>query len=115
MRHTPRTFVEKLDFITSLGHGPTGRERRAMNLSTEGPSLIVTDLCLMRPDPESMEFVVVSVHPGVTADRIRESTGWPVRFAGDVTGTRPPDPGELSVLRDLTARTAMAHGIAAGE
>jgi glutaconate CoA-transferase subunit B len=115
MRHTNRAFVARPDFVTSLGHGPTGRERREMGLSTEGPRLIVTDLCLMTPDPETMEFVVVSVHPGVTADRIRESTGWPVRFADGVTETRPPGPGELSVLRDLNARTAKAHGVAAGE
>ena len=37
-----------------------------MGLRTEGPSLIVTDLCTMRPDPESKEFEVVTLHPGVT-------------------------------------------------
>ena len=47
-----KSFVERLDFLTSLGHGPTGRERRALGLQTEGPSLIVTDLCTMRPDAE---------------------------------------------------------------
>src|SRR6202171_3298680 len=36
MRHHPRAFVEKLDFLTTLGHGPTGRERRQLNIAKIG-------------------------------------------------------------------------------
>lgn len=110
MRHGRKAFVEKLDFLTSLGHGPTGRERRALGLRTEGPSLIVTDLCTMRPDPESKEFEVVTLHPGATSDAVRENTGWPVRFAARVQETPAPTADELGALRDLNARTARAHG-----
>jgi glutaconate CoA-transferase subunit B len=115
MRHGRKSFVEKLDFLTSLGHGPTGQERRALGLRTEGPSLIVTDLCTMRPDPESREFEVVTLHPGVGADAVRENTGWPVRFAGQAQETPPPTRDELGVLRDLNARTAQAHGVTSAE
>ncbi len=115
MRHHPRALVERLDFMTSLGHGPTGRERRALGIPTEGPALLVTDLCMMKPDPATMEFVVVSVHPGVTHERIRENTGWAVRFAANVDGTLPPNRDELDTLRDLNARTARAHGRTAVE
>ena len=52
MRHNPRAFVDKLAFVTSLGHGVTGRERRAMGIETEGPVLLVTDLCTMAPAAE---------------------------------------------------------------
>src|SRR5918993_1008537 len=58
MKQSARAFVEKLDFLTSLGHGPTGRERAALELPTQGPTLIVTDLCTMRPDPDTNEFKV---------------------------------------------------------
>ena len=115
MRHSVRAFVERLDFLTSLGHGPTGRERRALGITTEGPALIVTDLCTMRPDRESCEFEVRTLHPGITADRVRESTGWRVRFATEVDETPPPTVGELEALRDLQARTAQAHGVAGEE
>jgi glutaconate CoA-transferase subunit B len=115
MRHSPRSFVEKLDFLTSLGHGPTGRERRELGITTEGPVLIVTDVCTMRPDPETKEFEVVTLHPAVTAAKVRESTGWPVRFAGTVGETPPPTGEELEALRDLNERTARAHGVAVGE
>jgi glutaconate CoA-transferase subunit B len=115
MRHGARAFVPRLDFLTSLGHGPTGRERRSLGLRTEGPTLIVTDLCTMRPDAETKEFHVVSLHPGVTRDRVSENTGWPVRFAPDPDVTAAPSEHELAVLRDLNARTARAHGVAAAE
>lgn len=110
MPHGVGAFVDKLDFLTSLGHGPTGRERRALGVQTDGPTLIVTDLCTMRPDPETMEFAVATLHPGVTADRVRENTGWPVRFHESVEVTPAPEAHELSALRDLMERTAQAHG-----
>ena len=115
MRHGRKSFVEKLDFLTSLGHGPTGRERRELGLRTEGPSLIVTDLCTMRPDPQSKEFVVVTLHPGVTVESVLENTGWAIRFAPQVQETPAPTEAELAALRDLNARTARAHGVAAAE
>jgi glutaconate CoA-transferase subunit B len=115
MRHSPRAFVQKLDFMTSLGHGATGAERRQMGITTKGPMLLVTDLCTMRPDADSMEFEVATVHPGVTRDKVRESTGWNVRFASDVGETEAPSAVELGALRDLKARTAAAHGTAGSE
>ncbi len=111
MRQHARSFVKTLDFLTSLGHGPTGRERRTLGITTEGPALIVTDLCTMRPDPETKEFEVVSLHPGVTREQVRENTAWEIRFGSQVDETRPPDHHELETLRDLNDRTARAHGI----
>lgn len=115
MPHGPRAFVDRLDFLTSLGHGPTGRERRAFGLKTEGPTLIVTDLCTMRPDPATNEFKVASLHPGVSAKTVREQTGWDVQFQSDIEETPAPRADELAALRDLMDRTARAHGtVAAG-
>jgi glutaconate CoA-transferase subunit B len=110
MRQTPRTFVNRLDFMTSLGHGPTGRERRALGITTEGPALLVTDLCIMKPGEETKEMSVVSLHPGVTMDAVRAATGWEVRAADAVEETPPPTATELEALRDLNRRTAEAHG-----
>ena len=115
MRHNPRAFVDKLSFQTSLGHGPTGRERRELGVKTEGPALLVTDLCMMRPDPDTKEFIVVSIHAGVTRDQVVDATGWSVRFADEVSATPAPTAAELEALRDLNARTALAHGTSAGE
>ena len=110
MKHGPRAFVEQLDFLTSLGHGPTGRERQALGLATQGPTLIVTDLCTLRPDPNTNEFKVATLHPGVTADAVKKNTGWNLQFHDEVVETPPPGSSELVALRDLMDRTARAHG-----
>jgi glutaconate CoA-transferase subunit B len=114
MRQGPRSFVRELDFLTTLGHGRTGRERRELGIRTSGPTLLVTDLCVMRPDAESCEMMVDSLHPGITREQVRQNTGWDVQFAGSVAETAPPTAEELEVLRDLHARTARAHGVAGG-
>ena len=114
MRHGARSFVKELDFLTSLGHGRTGRERRQLSIRTKGPALLVTDLCVMLPETDSNEFVVTTLHPGVTRRQVEEQTGWPVRFAQHVDETPPPTAMELEALRDLHARTAVAHGSAGG-
>src|SRR5215813_1987190 len=113
MAQSRRSFVGKLDFVTSLGHGEGGDHRRRLGVSTKGPTRLVTDLCTFEPDAESREMTVVSIHPGVTRERIQENTGWPVRIAAEVKETPAPTARELEVLRALHARTARAHGEAA--
>jgi glutaconate CoA-transferase subunit B len=108
---TPRSFVPRVEFITSFGYGNGGDHRQRLGLSTFGPSLVVTDLCLMRPDPETKEFVVTAIHAGVTREEITQRTGWPVRFSADVTQTPPPEKDELRVLRDLIARSPRGGGV----
>lgn len=113
MNQGPRSFVNQVDFVTSLGHGPTGVERKQLGLKTQGPALLVTDLCVMRPEQGTNEFIVTSLHPDVTRDSVTQNTGWPVRFASGVEQTPPPTSAELEALRELQARTARAHGTAA--
>ncbi|MGH2819971.1 MAG: CoA-transferase subunit beta [Actinomycetota bacterium] len=107
--HKTRVMVPKVEFVTSFGHGEGADDRRRLGLGTTGPSLVVTDLCLMRPDPDTRELTVVSMHEGVTERDIEQNTGWPIRFAADVDQTPPPSATELDVLRELHARTARAH------
>jgi glutaconate CoA-transferase subunit B len=109
MSMSPRTFVERLSFITSFGHGTGKGGRQALGLTTKGPTRIITDLCVLEPDPESYEFVVVSLHPGVTAEAARAACGWPLQFGRNLAQTPPPTGQELSVLRELQARTVKAH------
>jgi glutaconate CoA-transferase subunit B len=108
-KHSRRTFVDRVDFVTSLGHGRGSGDRARAGLDTAGPTLVITDLCLFEPDPETAELTVTSLHEGVTRDRVREATGWDVRFGAEVAITAPPTAEELAVLRDLQDRTARAH------
>jgi glutaconate CoA-transferase subunit B len=109
MPQSKRTFVERVDFITSFGFGDGGDHRERLGIRTRGPTLIVTDLCLMKPDPATKELIVVSLHEGVTREQVAANVGWAVRFAEDVEQTPPPNDNELAVLRDLQSRTARAH------
>lgn len=109
MQQSKRGFVEKVDFITSLGHGPTGKEREELGIKTKGPSKLITDLCVMETDPVTKEFIVTSIHPGVTRQQIQDNTGWTVTYADNPSQTPAPDAVELSVLRDLNERTARTH------
>jgi glutaconate CoA-transferase subunit B len=113
MSHSKRTFVDKLDFVTSLGHGKGGDDRKKLGVTTEGPTKVMTDLCVFEPDPKTKELTVASLHPGVTREQVIEATGWPVKFAANVVETPAPTETELTELRALHARTAAAHGEAA--
>ena len=108
-----RAFVETLPFITSFGHGTGKGDREKLGLRTKGPTRVITDLCVMAPDPETAELSVISLHPGVTREQVRAGCGWPLRFAADLTETPAPSDQELEVLRGLHARTRQAHGVAA--
>jgi glutaconate CoA-transferase subunit B len=103
LRHSSRAFVDRLDFITSVGHGEGGDHRARLGLRGAGPTEVITDLGILRPDPVTKELVLASVHPGVTVDQVREATGWELRVADAVDETSPPTPDELRVMRELQA------------
>jgi len=109
MAQNRRAFVDKLDFITSLGHGTGGDHRARLGLKTQGPTRLLTDLCIFAPDPVTREMIVISIHAGVTREQIAANTGWEVRYATNAGVTPPPTREELQVLRELHERTRAAH------
>lgn len=109
LKHSKRTFVNDVDFITTLGFGRDGKARDGVPNIGRGPTRVITDLCVMKPDPDTKELVVVSLHPGVTAEQVQDATGWEIRFAEQLETTPTPDARELEVLRDLKARTERKH------
>ncbi len=109
MKQSLRGMVDKIDFFTSFGHGTGGDDREKLGVTTKGPTLLITDLAVWRPDPETKEFVVRSLHPGVRREQVQETCGWTVTFADDLTETPAPTELELTTLRDLKARTKAAH------
>jgi glutaconate CoA-transferase, subunit B len=89
-RHSPRTFVERLDFVTSLGRG-------------DGAFTVITDLGVLRPG-EDGELELAALHSGVEVPHVLESTGWPLRVRKPLQVTEPPAEAELAELRALRAR-----------
>ena len=112
MPHSRRGMVDRIDFVTSFGHGAGGDARARLGIHTDGPVKVITDLCILEPDAVTKELTVTSLHPGVTRDRVAAATGWPVRFSDAVGETPEPTAAELDVLRALRADTAKAHGAA---
>jgi glutaconate CoA-transferase subunit B len=109
VRHSPRTFVERLDFVTTVGHASGGRSRAALGLTGGGPSRVITDLGVLEPDPETRELTLTGVHEGVSVEEVRHATGWTLRIAARVRTLPAPAAHELYALRDLQARTKAAH------
>lgn len=109
MPQSKRAFVERLDFLTSMGHGD-GRNRRVrLGMTPIGPAKVITDLCVMEPDPQTRELTVTSLHPGISPDQVVAATGWSIRFASTVSETAAPRDEELRVLRQLRLDTENAH------
>jgi glutaconate CoA-transferase, subunit B len=110
IRQSKRTFVEQLHFRSSVGYGSGPGDRERLGLPGRGPTTVITDLGVLRPDPRSRELTLTEVHPGVTVEDARAACGWPLQVAGDVSESPPPTEQELRVLRELrtTLETAAA-------
>src|SRR5256885_13506670 len=63
--HYKRTFVEKLDFLTTVGHGDGAGARERLGFRGAGPTAVITDLGVLEPDPESKEVGLTQIHPDV--------------------------------------------------
>jgi len=96
MPQSKRSFVPKVDFVTSPGHVEGGRPATWRG---EGPTVVVTNLGVYRFGP-SGEMEVESLHPGVTTEDLRENTGWEMRIPMDVEQTAPPTTEELKLIRE---------------
>jgi glutaconate CoA-transferase subunit B len=103
-RHDPRTLVERLDFISTVGHGDGPGSRERLGFRGRGPTAVITELGVLEPDVETSELVLVQVHPGVSANEAREQTGWELRVADELAVTEQPTDEELSALRELVSR-----------
>jgi glutaconate CoA-transferase, subunit B len=108
VRQSRRTFVEKADFITSVGYGTGPGARQRLGLRGRGPQKIITDLGVLTPDPRTCEFTVTGIFPGVREETIRQRSGWDVAIAAraELEIIAPPTPGELAALRKLHAMSA---------
>ncbi|MCW2871712.1 CoA-transferase [Actinacidiphila oryziradicis] len=103
LRHSTRNFVEKLDFVTTLGYGSGPDDRKRLGMPGAGPVAVITDLGIMRPDPATAELVLTDLHPGVTVEQVRAATSWELKTADSITTTAPPTAEELAALRALKA------------
>ena len=100
MVHERRRFPERVQYLTTPAgmRGGPGETRFDYGLFRGGNVVVISDLCKMRPDPESGILYLAEMFPGVTAQRVKEATGWDI----DVSRAgmaEEPTPGELEILR----------------
>ena len=105
VRQSTRAFVEKVDFVTSVGHGNGPGDREKLGLRGKGPTKVITDLGVLEPDPDTKELVMTQLHADITAEQAKEATGWDLKVSADVKTTEPPTEDELQALRELVAAT----------
>ena len=102
--HSARTFVDRLDFRTTVGYGDGPGDRERFGFHGRGPTAVVTDLGVLEPDDGTCELTLTQIHPGVEVSQIREATGWDLRVVEAPRTTPPPTDEELSALRELLSR-----------
>jgi len=104
VRQSRRTFAERVDFVTSVGFGDGAGSRQRLGLFGGGPRLVITDLGVLRPDPDSEQLVLSGIYPGVSVPQVRENTGWDLIVARELEGVPAPTEDELTALRALLAK-----------
>ncbi len=104
IRHEKRRFLERVEYVTSPGYLTGGNSRWEAGLLGGGPDKVITDLGIMDFEPESKRMRVISLHPGITREKIQEETGFPLLFAPEVAVTPAPTAEELNIIRAKIGR-----------
>lgn len=99
MRHEKRKLPAVVSHITSPGY-VGGKSRAELNLRGGGPHRIITDMAVLGFHAETREAMIVSVHPGIRVEQVRENTGFPLLVLENVPETPLPTPEDLRILRE---------------
>lgn len=102
MQHDKRRFVKRLDFLTTPGYlsGPGRREEMGIPEGT-GPYRVVTQLGVMGFDDGTKRMKLLSVHPGISVEDVKSSTGFDLLIPSGLKTTETPTRRELQILRKL--------------
>ena len=98
-RHSPRTFVSKVDFVCGRGNGDPAPEQRPVHRAK--PSVVVSNLGVFDFGAPDGGMRVLSLHDGVTISHVQEKTGFEVYCSGDIPVTAAPTDEELRIIREV--------------
>lgn len=93
--HTRRTFVERVDYVSSAGTSPPDTIRNGHCHQ------VITPKAVFAFDQEAGILRLQSIHAPYTPDDIRENTGFDLGVTGEAPATPPPTEEELRVLREV--------------
>ena len=98
--HTARTFVERCDYVSTVGWGSGGADaRKKLGIPGGGPKYCVTPLCIMDFTEDEKRMRLRSLHPGVSVEQVQDQTGFGLVIPERVPTTELPSAEELHVLR----------------
>jgi glutaconate CoA-transferase, subunit B len=100
MRLSRRSFVERLDFVTSPGHLGGKGERERLGMPGRGPDVVVTDMATFDFETSDRQMRLVSLHPSVSIEDVRERVGWELHVAEKLVVTPKPTEEELRLIRE---------------
>lgn len=100
MQHEKRRFMEKIDYVTSAGwmDGPGGRERAGLP-ANRGPQMVVTDLGIMKFDPQTRRMYLAHYYESSSPEEVIENTGFEIDVS-KATMTPPPEPEIIRLIRE---------------
>lgn len=99
--HSPRSLVEKVDFISGAGYLDGGDARERLGLGG-GPQIVVSNLAVMDFHPDSKRMRLKSVHPGHTVQEVQDATGFELLLPEeDVGQTQAPTQEQVRLIRDV--------------
>jgi glutaconate CoA-transferase subunit B len=101
-KQSPQTFVKKLDFVTTPGYlsGPGVRERVGLPAGS-GPYRVITQLGVYGFDEETKRLTLLSLHPGVSVEQVREASEFEILIPREVTVSPEPTEEQLRILREI--------------
>ena len=95
-----RTFVEKVDFITSVGYLNGGNSRVEAGLLPYGPWKIITEKCIFNFDNEQKKMQIESLHPGVTLEEVLDNMSFKPLIPENLATTPEPTDEQIRVIRE---------------
>jgi len=98
--HGTRTFVERVDMASGAGYDPA-RWKAGVRRDFHALVLVVTNLCVLDFQGADHAMRLRSVHPGVTAQQVREQTGFALAVADDLAETPAPTAEQLELIRKV--------------
>ena len=104
-KQSPRTFVKKLDFITTPGYltGPGARERAGLPAGC-GPYRVITQLGVYGFDDATKRLRLLALHPGVTVGQVQEASEFEILIPEKITVSPEPTAEQVRILREIDPR-----------
>lgn len=100
MKLNKRAFVDKVDFITSPGNRSLGKSRKEWGMPGAGPVRVITDKCILEPNPETGELEISALYPGATVEDCKANVGWQLQARATLGTVEPPSAADVQLLRE---------------